>query len=100
MSVIIFSLLLLLSLTNPLHVPLTVVLMIVLVQQTVQLLLTWVHSTDVGFCCPGISLTRWFMYQDFYTKVRSHLNTSDTNCSTSSDDSVHRGEEVQEFSPG
>ena len=43
------------------------------VQQTFQVLLTYTISTDIGFCCPGVSYTRWFLHQDFYTKVTTYL---------------------------
>ena len=79
-SIIIFSLLLSLSLTNHLYTSLTVVLMIVMMQQSVQLVLTWIHSTDIGLCCPGVSVIRWFIYQDFYTQVRGDTFRVTTSC--------------------
>lgn len=47
----------------------TVVILLNFVQQSVQVIFTYILSTDIGFCCPGVSYTRWFLHQDFYTKM-------------------------------
>ena len=70
LSFLIFCLYVSLTIADHFYQPLTVVSLINLLQQTVQLILTWIHSTDLAFCCPGISVTRWFIHQDFYTQVR------------------------------
>ena len=51
------------------YTTITVVILINLIQQSLQVILTYINSTDTGFCCLGISVTRWFVHVDFYTKV-------------------------------
>ena len=69
LSFLIFCLYVSLTIADHFYEPLTVVSSINLLQQSAQLVLTWLHSTDIAFCCPGISITRWFIHQDFYTQV-------------------------------
>ena len=51
------------------YTTITVVVLINFIQQSLQVILTYINSTDTGFCCLGISITRWFVHVDFYTKV-------------------------------
>ena len=37
--------------------------------------LSILSATDTGFCCLGISFTRWFLHTDFYTQA-SDLSSS------------------------
>ena len=69
LSFLIFCLYVSLTIADHFYEPLAVVSSINLLQQSAQLVLTWLHSTDIAFCCPGISVTRWFIHQDFYTQV-------------------------------
>ena len=39
------------------------------VQCLLSFCLSLLSATDTGFCCLGISITRWFLHTDFYTQV-------------------------------
>jgi len=49
----------------------TVVLVVLVnfLQQFLLVLVTYLTSTDTGFCCPGVSVIRWFPHTDRYTQV-------------------------------
>jgi len=55
------------------YTTITVVILINLIQQILQVILTYIISTDTGFCCLGISVTRWFVHVDYYTKMLQSL---------------------------
>ena len=38
-------------------------------QSLLSLALSLLTATDTGFCCLGVSVTRWFLHTDFYTQV-------------------------------
>jgi len=54
---------------NHIYNSITGVSFITLIQQMFQVFLTYFTSTEIGFCCFGISYARWFLHQDFYTKM-------------------------------
>ena len=39
------------------------------VQCLLSFCLSLLSATDTGFCCLGISITRWFLHTDFYTQA-------------------------------
>ena len=51
----------------------TIVIFINFMQQCLQIILSFILATDVGFCFPGLAYTRWFIHQDFYTKVNENI---------------------------
>jgi len=65
------------------YTTITVIILINLVQQFIQVILTYINSTDTGFCCLGISITRWFVHMDFYTKMVQSLITKKFHSSSS-----------------
>ena len=40
-------------------------------QSLLSLALSLLTATDTGFCCIGVSVTRWFLHTDFYTQVQT-----------------------------
>ena len=80
-AAVIFVLYLSLTFLDKFYSTITIVVFINLLQQSLQVGLTYVLATDLGFCCPGISFTRWFIHQDFYTKVNSRT-TNDSRMIT------------------
>ena len=69
LSFLILGLYVSLSLLDTFYTTLIGVITVNTIQQSLQIILTYILSTDVGFCCPGVTYTRWFLHQDFYTKV-------------------------------
>ena len=45
-------------------------------QSLLSLALSLLTATDTGFCCLGVSVTRWFLHTDFYTQVRTTRSKS------------------------
>jgi len=59
---------------------LAVVTMVNSVQQAFLTFLSYLTSTDTGCCCLGISITRWFIHTDIYTKTLEKLVKQSFNC--------------------
>merc|ERR1719462_68512 len=51
------------------HLASVVVVGIVTAQSLLSLALSLLTATDTGFCCLGVSVTRWFLHTDFYTQA-------------------------------
>ncbi|XP_023341733.1 uncharacterized protein LOC111711578 [Eurytemora carolleeae] len=51
----------------------TVISVLNSVQQLLLTLCTYALTTDTGFCCFGISITRWFIHTDVYTQTLESL---------------------------
>ena len=71
LSLIIVFCLLCLHLSLEDNYTVSIVVIINLVQQIVQVIVTYLTSTDCGCCFPGVSIMRWFPHTDRYTQVRS-----------------------------
>lgn len=82
LSASLFLLHLLLVFKDLFYTTITVVILINLIQQSLQVIFTYINSTDTGFCCLGVSITRWFVHVDFYTKLVQSLVTKKFNSSS------------------
>jgi len=58
---------------NTFYTAVTVVSVMNTIQQTALTLITYVLATDTGFCCFGLSVTRWFIHTDMYTQTLEKL---------------------------
>ena len=58
-----------LTILDQFYTTITIIILMNMFMQLIQVIFSYINTTDTCFWCPGISYTRWFLHQDFYTNM-------------------------------